>query len=94
MPDRLPSILGHQGFELIFRPLMVEKGLASVAEQGGEFGPGIRRAHVDDADRVDARPRFVANLFLSVVARRHSSNLQQLFGWFVSLRNFECQHGY
>ena len=23
----------------------------------GEFRPGIRRAHIDDADRLDARPR-------------------------------------
>ena len=57
MPDCLPSILGHQGLELVFRPLMVEKGPAGVAEQGGEFGPGIRRAHIDNADRLDPWPR-------------------------------------
>src|SRR5215831_3753509 len=60
MPDCLPSILGHQGLELVFRPLMVEKGLAGVAEQRGEFGPGIRRTHINDADRIDARPRRLA----------------------------------
>src|SRR5262245_20867482 len=57
MPDRLPDILRHQGLELVFRPLMVEKGLAGVAKQGGELRPGIRGAHIDDADRLDARPR-------------------------------------
>src|SRR5262245_35624622 len=59
MPDRLLDVLRHQGLELVFCPLMVEKGLAGVAEQGGEFGPGIRRAHIDDADRLDARPRWL-----------------------------------
>src|SRR5262245_27726706 len=58
MPDRLPRILGHQRLELVFRPLMVEKGLAGVAEHVGEFGPGIRCAHIDDADRLNARPRL------------------------------------
>src|SRR5262245_65155097 len=59
MPDRLLDVFRHQGLEFVFRPLMVEKGLAGVAEQGGEFGPGIRRAHIDDADRLDARPRWL-----------------------------------
>jgi hypothetical protein len=36
---------------------MVKRGLAGVAEQGGEFGLGIRRAHIDDADRLDGRAR-------------------------------------
>src|SRR5262245_59927338 len=57
MPYRLPGILRHQCLELVFRPLVVEKGLAGVAEQGGELGPGIRCAHIDYADRLDARPR-------------------------------------
>src|SRR5262245_58359728 len=59
MPDRLLDVLRHQGLELVFRPLMVEKGLAGVAEQGGELRPGIRLAHIDDADRIDARPRLL-----------------------------------
>src|SRR5262249_45345754 len=57
MPVRLPDVVRHQGLELAFGPLMVEEGLPCVAEQGSELGPGIRRAHIDDADRLDARPR-------------------------------------
>src|SRR5262245_57069075 len=55
MPDDLPGILRHQGFELAFRPLVVEKGAPGVAEEPGELGPRIRRAHIDDADGLDAR---------------------------------------
>src|SRR6516162_4944377 len=55
--DRLLSILRHQGFELAFGPFVIEKGAPGVAEERGELRPGIRRAHIDDADRLDARPR-------------------------------------
>src|SRR5262249_5754470 len=57
MPDGLPGILGHQGFEFAFGPFVVEKSTASIAEERGEFCPGIRRTHIDDADCLDARPR-------------------------------------
>src|SRR5258708_29030727 len=57
VPDRLLSVLRHQCLELALRALVVEKGLPGVAEQGCELGPRIRRAHIDDADRLDARPR-------------------------------------
>src|SRR6266852_4615159 len=57
MPDGLPGILGHQGFELAFGPFVVEKGAPGVAEERGELRPGIRRTHVDDADGFDAGPR-------------------------------------
>src|SRR5215211_1136216 len=57
VPDGLPGILGHQGFELAFGPFVVEKGAPRVAEERGELGPGIRRAHIDDADGIDTRPR-------------------------------------
>src|SRR5215471_12164419 len=30
MPDRLPGILGHQGLELAFCPLVVEKGATGI----------------------------------------------------------------
>src|SRR4029450_12865734 len=50
VPNGLPGILGHQGFELAFGPFVVEKGAAGVAEQRGELRPGILRAHIDDAD--------------------------------------------
>src|SRR6516225_1984595 len=56
VPDRLPGILGHQGFELALRPFVVKKGAPGVAEEGGELRPGIGRAHIDDADGLDARP--------------------------------------
>src|SRR5262245_3505057 len=42
MPDDLPGVLRHQGFELALRPFMVEKGAPGVAEEPGELGPGIR----------------------------------------------------
>src|SRR5262249_41901837 len=50
VPNRLPGILGHQGFELAFCPFVVEEGAPGVAVKGGELRPGIRRAHIDDAD--------------------------------------------
>src|SRR5258708_7464728 len=57
MPDGLLGVLRHQGLELTFCPLMVKKGAAGIAEQRCELGPRIRRVHVEDADRLDARPR-------------------------------------
>src|SRR5215813_1513724 len=57
VPNGLLGILWHQGFELAFGPFVVEKGLPGVAEERGEFSPGIRCAHIDDADGLDARPR-------------------------------------
>src|SRR5215471_18351950 len=56
VPDGLPGILGHQGFELAFGPFVLEKGLPGIAEERSELGPGIRRAHIDDADGLDAGP--------------------------------------
>src|SRR5262249_17646539 len=57
VPDGLPGILGHQGFELALGPFVVEKGALGVAAERCEFRPGIRPAHIDDADGLDARPR-------------------------------------
>src|SRR6516162_6078595 len=57
VPDGLPGILRHQRFELAFRPFVVEKGAPGVAEQRGELGPGIRGAHINDADGLDTGPR-------------------------------------
>src|SRR5947209_5673852 len=57
MPDGLLGILWHQGFELAFGPLVVEKGLPGVAEERRELRPGVRRAHIDDADGLNARAR-------------------------------------
>ena len=55
MPDGLFGVLRHQGLELTFCPLMIEKGLAGVAEEAGKFRPGIRGAHVDDAYGLDPK---------------------------------------
>jgi hypothetical protein len=52
----LLGIFGHQGLELVFRPLMVEKGLAGIAEQGRELRPGVGRTHIDDADGLNTGP--------------------------------------
>src|SRR6516162_997549 len=49
MADRLLGVVRHQGFELAFCSLVAEKGFPRVAEERGELGPGIRRAHIDDA---------------------------------------------
>src|SRR5262249_22038134 len=57
VPDRLPGILVHQGFEFALGPFVVEKGAPGVAEERGELRPGIRPAHIDDADGLDAWTR-------------------------------------
>src|SRR6516225_102129 len=57
VPNGLSGIVGHQGFELSLGPFVVEKGTPGVAEERSELGPGIRRAHIDDADGLDARSR-------------------------------------
>src|SRR5215468_3398607 len=43
VPDGLPGILGHQGFEFDLRPFVVEKCAPGVAEQSSELRPGIGR---------------------------------------------------
>src|SRR5436305_7528744 len=57
MSDRLPGVLGHQGLELALRSLVIDERLAGFAEKPGELAPGIRAAHVDDTDSLDARSR-------------------------------------
>src|SRR6266480_6509263 len=57
MSDRLFAMLGSQRLELVLGPLVVEKCTASAAEDGGKLRPGVGRTHVDDADRLDSRPR-------------------------------------
>jgi hypothetical protein len=58
MPNGLLGILGHQGFELALCPFVVEKCASSVAKERGEFRPGIRRAHIDDADGLKAKKKL------------------------------------
>src|ERR1700758_3870802 len=51
------GVLRHQRLELGPGPLMVEKGRAGGAEEASQLRPGIRLAHVDDANCFDPRPR-------------------------------------
>src|ERR1700686_284074 len=55
MPDRLLGILRHQALQFRFGLFMFEMGRTRPREGSGELRPGIRRAHVDDADRLDSR---------------------------------------
>src|ERR1700730_7808902 len=57
--DRLLGVVGHEALELGLGFLMLGKGLSRRPERGGELGPCIRRAHVDDPPRLDARPRWL-----------------------------------
>src|SRR6516162_9315164 len=73
VPDGLPGILGHQGFELAFRPFVVEKCAPGVAEERSELRPGIGRAHIDDADGLDAWPRRLGIDEVGHFARLHAA---------------------
>src|SRR5262245_904821 len=73
VPNGLSGILGYQGFELAFGPLVVEKGTPGGAEERGEFRPGIRPAHIDDADGLDARPRRLGHDKVGDFARLHTA---------------------
>src|SRR6266540_863829 len=57
MADRLLGILRHEGLELALRAFVVEKRTPGIAKERSELRPRIRRAHIDDADRLDARAR-------------------------------------
>src|SRR5580692_4190090 len=50
MPDRLLGILRHQTLQLRFGLFMFEMGRTGPREHRSELRPGIRRAHVDNAD--------------------------------------------
>ena len=54
--DRLLGILGHQCFEFGLRLLVFWMGRPGSGEDISEFCPGIRAAHIDTADSLDARP--------------------------------------
>src|SRR5262245_27033995 len=56
MPDRLLGILRHKRLELALRALVVEKGFPGVEEERFELSPRVRRAHIENADGLDARP--------------------------------------
>src|SRR6516225_2529694 len=73
MPDGLPRILRHQGFELAFRSFVVEKGAPGIAEERCEFRPGVGRAHIDDADGLDAWTRRLGQDEVGDFARLHTA---------------------
>ena len=57
MTDRLLRILGHQALELGLGPLVLEMRFPGADEDAGELRPSIGGAHIDNADRLDARLR-------------------------------------
>src|SRR5262245_5707398 len=57
VPDRLLGVLRHQLLALALRALVVDKSFPGVAEECCELGPRVRRAHIDKANGLDARPR-------------------------------------
>src|SRR5436190_6836994 len=85
MPDRLLSVLRHQGPKLALCALVIEKGFPGVAEDRCELRPRIRRAHIDDADALNARPwrlghdevRDFAGLYAApeLLFRRHQNGV-------------------
>src|SRR2546430_15911879 len=56
MPDCLLGVLRHKPLELRLGGLVLEIGLTRAPEHAGELRPGVGCAHVDDADRLNARP--------------------------------------
>ena len=55
--DRLLRILWRQALELGLGLLMLEMRLPGADEDIGELGPNIGGAHIDNADRLNARLR-------------------------------------
>src|SRR5580704_5067463 len=54
MPDRLLGILRHQPLQFCFGLFVFEMRRTRPREGGCELRPGIRCAHVDNADRLDS----------------------------------------
>src|SRR5690349_21548635 len=57
MPNRFLGVLRNKRLELAFGTFMIQVGRAGGAEERSKFGPRVRRAHVNDADGLDARAR-------------------------------------
>src|SRR6476659_9816917 len=55
--DRFFGLVRHQSLELGLGAFMIEERRPSAAEQRSKVRPGVRRAHIDDLDRLNARPR-------------------------------------
>src|SRR5215470_16127032 len=53
MADSFLGVLWHQGLQLSFGSLMIQKRLPCATEQVGKFRPRVRSSHVDDPDRRD-----------------------------------------
>ena len=57
MADCLLRVLRHEAFQFSLGALVFEKCRVSSSKRAGEFCPGIGRAHIDNADRRNARLR-------------------------------------
>src|SRR5947209_5950910 len=56
VPDGLLGILRHQSLELGLGALVLQKCRPGPAEHSCQLRPGIRRAHIHDADSREAGP--------------------------------------
>ena len=57
MADRLLGIFGHQALEFRLGLFVFQVGRASAGKDCSKIRPGVRRAHIDDPNRCDARLR-------------------------------------
>ena len=57
VPDCLLCILGHEALQFDLGVLMLQKCRSGLAEDCGEFRPGIGRTHINDANGLDAGSR-------------------------------------
>src|SRR4051812_17887073 len=73
MPDRLPGVLRHERLEFALSALMIQVGHTGRAEERSKLGPRIRRAHVNDADGLDARARWLGIDEVRDLAQLHAA---------------------
>src|SRR5580704_4798881 len=59
MADRLLRVLRHEALQFSFGAFVFEKCRVCSRKRAGEFCPAIGRAHIDDADRLNARLRWL-----------------------------------
>src|ERR1700682_5737325 len=57
MPDRLLGVFRHQALELGLGALVLQESRPGPGKHPSKLGPGIGRAHIDDANGGDAGPR-------------------------------------
>ena len=65
-PERIVAVSDFPGLRARLGPwprLRPEPRYPGIAEQGGKLRPGIRRAHIDDANSVDAWPRRLGTAY-------------------------------